>query len=42
MKQLVRNAVDLLLTAGRQVSLSEIVAVINSASESEVQTAERY
>ncbi|MBV8098919.1 MAG: TraM recognition domain-containing protein, partial [Verrucomicrobia bacterium] len=42
MKQLVRNAIDLLLTAGRQVSLSEIVAVINSAPESEVQTTERH
>lgn len=42
MKQLVRNATDLLLTAGRRVSLSEIVAVINSAPQSEVQTTERH
>jgi|EndMetStandDraft_7_1072992.scaffolds.fasta_scaffold02356_4 type IV secretory system conjugative DNA transfer VirD4/TraG family protein len=41
MKQLVRNAIDLLLIARGNVSLLEIVQIINSAPQSETQTTDK-
>jgi hypothetical protein len=41
MKQLVRNAVDLLMLAGQTVSMAEIVQVINSAPQTDAQPADK-
>jgi TraM recognition site of TraD and TraG len=42
MKQLIRNAIDLLLMAGRTVSLLEIAQIINSAPQTEAQATDKH